>query len=251
MTENLERERDVSAILWLGLPMATLALKLLSPLLGPARWTGLMETELGFVENATVGFLIPAVVLSLLIFRRRRQLPRGFGWIMLVIALGSLFFAGEEISWGQHYLGFETPEALMEFNRQDEFNFHNTESKYGGNLLNNIPRQILNLAMVAWIVLPLVLHRRIYKSEAREKLWYWLTPNYRVIPIAVMAILFRIPDKIDKLLPEIPWESYLSMAFFRASGEFKEYCFAMAIMLYVLSIHARMRRRFRVLSGIS
>lgn len=33
--------------------------------------------------------------------------------------------AGEEISWGQRILGFETPDALREVNRQDEFTLHN------------------------------------------------------------------------------------------------------------------------------
>ena len=36
-----------------------------------------------------------------------------------------LFGAGEEISWGQRILGFQTPEPLSQVNRQEEFNLHN------------------------------------------------------------------------------------------------------------------------------
>jgi hypothetical protein len=53
-------------------------------------------------------------------------------WISLVkklvyLGLALLFFfgAGEEISWGQRMLGFQTPEPLSQVNRQEEFNLHN------------------------------------------------------------------------------------------------------------------------------
>ncbi|MHC4295616.1 MAG: hypothetical protein ACYSTL_08535 [Planctomycetota bacterium] len=248
-TETLERKHDVSAVFWLYLPLGSLALKLLAPLLGPQRWSAFMETELGFVENATAVFLIPAVILSILIFRRRRELPPRIGWIMLMLGLASLFFAGEEISWGQWYFEFKTPDVISEVNRQGEFNIHNTYSKYGGNLLNNIPRQILNLAMIVAIFLPIVFHKRMQAEGARKKVWYWLIPNYRLIPIALMAIVMRLPDKIGKIFSlQVPRDSYLAMSLIRASGEFKEYCFAIAILLYVLSIYIRMGRKRNVLA---
>lgn len=46
---------------------------------------------------------------------------------LVYLGLAALFFfgAGEEISWGQRILGFQTPESLTEVNRQEEFNVHN------------------------------------------------------------------------------------------------------------------------------
>ena len=46
---------------------------------------------------------------------------------LVYLALAVLFFvgAGEEISWGQRILGFETPETVSQVNRQEEFNLHN------------------------------------------------------------------------------------------------------------------------------
>jgi hypothetical protein len=53
-------------------------------------------------------------------------------WVSLVkqliyLGLALLFFfgAGEEISWGQRILGFQTPQSLSQVNRQKEFNLHN------------------------------------------------------------------------------------------------------------------------------
>ena len=39
-----------------------------------------------------------------------------------------LFGAGEEISWGQRIIGFGTPDFLLAWNGQDEFNVHNINS---------------------------------------------------------------------------------------------------------------------------
>jgi len=46
---------------------------------------------------------------------------------LLYLGLAVLFFfgAGEEISWGQRILGFETPQSISEVNKQEEFNLHN------------------------------------------------------------------------------------------------------------------------------
>ena len=46
---------------------------------------------------------------------------------LVYLGLAALFFfgAGEEISWGQRILGFQTPEPISEVNRQEEFNLHN------------------------------------------------------------------------------------------------------------------------------
>lgn len=43
------------------------------------------------------------------------------------LGLAVLFFfgAGEEISWGQRILGFQTPAPVSQVNQQDEFNLHN------------------------------------------------------------------------------------------------------------------------------
>lgn len=46
---------------------------------------------------------------------------------LVYLGLAVIFFvgAGEEISWGQRVLGYETPETVSQVNRQEEFNIHN------------------------------------------------------------------------------------------------------------------------------
>ena len=74
------------------------------------------------------------LVTSLLFFYgfrvARKTLDKSWVSIMkqlVYLGLALLFFfgAGEEISWGQRILGFQTPETLSQVNRQEEFNLHN------------------------------------------------------------------------------------------------------------------------------
>jgi len=50
------------------------------------------------------------------------------GWITafyIIFGLGMVFIAGEEIAWGQQFLGFRTPDFIQSFNVQNEFTLHN------------------------------------------------------------------------------------------------------------------------------
>lgn len=229
--------KDLSPVLWLGLPLLSLAICWLSPLLGYSRWFRLMIGEAGLLEGATVVFLLPAILLALLIFRRRRELPRGVGWVMLLAGLAALYFAGEESSWGQHYLGFETPASVAKVNRQEEFNLHNIR---GWGICNNVPRQLMLAACIGGAILPLALHGR---RQARAGAWYWLIPTTRLVAVSLLASLSTVPEKLFKAFaPNLPQDGYLFMAFVKPGGEFKEYCFAMVMMFYLLSVYSRMRR---------
>jgi len=233
--------RDLHPILWLGLPVGSLALVWLTPLLGYARWKAFMLGEFGFIETATVAFLIPPIILGVLVFLKRRRLPGGVGWLMLLMAAAALYFAGEEASWGQHWLGFRTPESLADANRQEEFNLHNI---YGLGILNEFPRLVMTLACIGAAVLPLVLHRRLTRPEARRGLWYWLIPTWRLVPIAAISVCSTLPEKfVKKVLDlDLPQDHYAYMALVARAGEFKEYCFAIVIFLYALSVFCRQRR---------
>jgi hypothetical protein len=85
-----------------------------------------LTDEDGLVENlGAFCFLGAALVLARagLLVRRAGQ-PRQGIWLLLLGALMFLCFA-EEVSWGQRFLGIETPEAWKQANRQGETNLHN------------------------------------------------------------------------------------------------------------------------------
>lgn len=83
--------------------------------------------ESGPVETLTSLCFMGAAILSLGILGRSR-VSRDAAWIRWFFgfaALASLFLAMEEIAWGQHLLGFATPEGVFDQNRQGETTFHN------------------------------------------------------------------------------------------------------------------------------
>jgi len=87
-----------------------------------------VAVEDGPVEyGGALAWLVASVVCVVAWVRaRRRGRARGIPWLLL---LGFLFFfaGGEEVSWGQRLMGFETPEAVGGQNVQGEFNLHNLE----------------------------------------------------------------------------------------------------------------------------
>ncbi len=91
---------------------------------GPFEWAG------------AIFFLTTSILFFLLFFRKssfRKEADAKYyntrSKRVFFFLLGLLFIVlmGEEISWGQRILGFETPEGLAERNMQSETNLHNLD----------------------------------------------------------------------------------------------------------------------------
>lgn len=84
----------------------------------------LINREDGLIETLSAALLLLASALSLRTALSLRGMPSRR---IMHLFLALLFFAmcGEEISWGQRYLGIDTPEAMKEINVQAEINLHN------------------------------------------------------------------------------------------------------------------------------
>ncbi|AMS29551.1 MAG TPA: hypothetical protein DIU09_05640 [Hyphomonadaceae bacterium] len=84
----------------------------------------------GIVETSTVVFYALAILSAIVLFRRAGAIygvKAGPMWrvILMLGIFGFIAMIGEEISWGQHWLGFATPASLSEANLQHEANLHN------------------------------------------------------------------------------------------------------------------------------
>lgn len=242
---------DVSPWLRLGLPLVSLAIVLLAPLMGYAAWDKYFmmsanwhSKEFGFIEVVPLFFLAAAVVLAALLFRRRRQLPPRVGAVMLLAGLAAFFFLGEECSWGQHYLGYKTPAGLTQLNRQHEFNLHNNRGAWK-TIFSTIPRLAATVVMCGIAVGPFLLRRRP-QLQRIDNPWYWVLPTPATCLVSAMAALSTLPAAVmnlKSLKPYFPKEAYLSMALSKPSGEFKEYLVALAMLLYLASVYTRLRCR--------
>jgi hypothetical protein len=212
--------------LWLTvyLPLFVLVYPVL--LLIPAlNWEEGLYREYGFVENLTaLLLLVGCIVLFAAAFKTRDNIHRI--WLIL-LALGAFVFCGEEISWGQHYFHWTTPEEWKEANRQRETNLHNL--KVAEFLFTKVVRQGLAVAtVVGGLVVPMILRAR--KSVfAPGQIQFWLWPSFHCGLVAILSVVTRLPAAIAR---ELGTQDKLPAFVTDGISETKEAYFALFILLY-------------------
>lgn len=223
---------DVPAVLWIGLPLALLVVILGGRLAGEDFYQRWIYGELGVVELATVCFGLTAVAFALASWRRRAAFPKPWlGWWTLVFAAGAFYFSGEEASWGQHLLGWGTPEGLARLNDHGETNLHNIT-----NWADEKPKQLVDMAsMVGGILIPLFLRFRGIRLDPAG--WpYWLLPGLVVLPSCLLATALKSFERLRDLLQWYP-EGLFD---FRMS-EPQEMYFSLFFMFYAWSLYRRLK----------
>lgn len=106
--------------------------------------------EGGLYQTAGAVACFVAGLLSLISFRTLLNQKQHLNSLwMLLFAGGCLFLAGEEISWGQHFFGYDLPDNIAAANFQQEFNLHNSKliQPYNG-MISSILFKILALYLV-------------------------------------------------------------------------------------------------------
>ncbi len=225
--------------LWLWAGPAIVVAQIVTKAIGEPVYRRWMRGELGIVENLTVAFLLAALVCALLARRQRAQVRwRLFGPASLVIAAGLFFFAGEEASWGQHWLGFAPPEEIAARNDQGEFNLHN--DPFFEKLLDQLPRNILTLAaLIGGVLMPLL---RLGRGQRGRDFtspgpWGWVWPGFECFPAAFLTVTVSLPEKAFEAFDrEVPYLIEIS------AGETKEYCLALFLFVYLLGLVLDLRR---------
>lgn len=238
--------RDLPRWLWIGLPVASLILVFVAAYaLGDRteRHHRLMRHEYGILELGTVAFTLIGIgfgVATLIRFRRR--LPRLMTPVLVLGVLAAIYYAGEEASWGQWYFGWKTPPGWGDMNRQNETNLHNIQIEGAADWVNSLlafifsngPRAAMTIGcIVGGVIMPLALRRQLLESASRNGAWYWIVPTYVMAPIAGLAFGVSVLSKLHE-----------SLEFLEVGGEFKEYCLAIVMMFYFMSIWLRARSAF-------
>ena len=159
--------------------------------------------EDGMIEYTTAFLLLACSILLFKRFFKLRSTKATWWKIAMLLYACMLFFGfGEEISWGQRILGFETPPSLEEINTQDEFNFHNIKI-FGVKINKLIFSQLFSLVMLLYFTAVPLLFR--YKERAKELI------NRLAIPIPKWhhAIAIVIAGALVSLIvPEKKWELF-------------------------------------------
>lgn len=147
-------------------------------------------SENGFVETVQVIFILSALLTTIYILKKSKAKIQK--QILLIISLGLFYYLGEEISWGQHYLNFNTPVIIEDLNNQKEFNLHNIS-----NLFDQLPRSLVFLFCCFNFVFILI-NKKFFKIKS--KFLNFILPNNNLVFISILLLLISIPDFLnDKL----------------------------------------------------
>lgn len=126
-TRDLGLSRSVTIAIVL-MPVAIVLGAVAAAGLGTGVYKWLIRED-GPVENLQVLLFLGSAVGSLVLARVHHRAGRtGVAAVFAVAGIGLLGIAGEEIAWGQRIIGWETPEAFAEVNRQGETTLHNVDT---------------------------------------------------------------------------------------------------------------------------
>ncbi|MFQ5955158.1 MAG: hypothetical protein ACE5JZ_08865 [Kiloniellales bacterium] len=229
---------DLPPWIWLILPFAlalgVVAARLVTPDI--YLYESWVESERGVIENGTAVALFPAIVLGLRALRYRALLPSGWLTVWLVgLVAAAVLFAGEEISWGQQWLGWATPDFVLALNEQGEFNLHNV----GKQLTSRTPKSIAGLIVaLGGVGFPLWQRwRGAYFTRPTD--WRtWVAPTRVVVPAAALAVGLSVIDRLAVWF-DLRGLAPLDVDF----GELHELCIALFLTFYVASIWQRLAAR--------
>ena len=112
-------------------------------------------------------------------------------WCILGIGLFFIFLGMEELSWGQHLFGWQTPEAFRLLNDQGETNLHNLDSMI---LLQ------FNFFAPLTVVLFLVIGNSIALSQGRFARFVHLPRFIGFIPSLLISLIYNpAGESIERL----------------------------------------------------
>ncbi len=221
------RSEGFSAFWWLGLPLLVAVGLALLALYSPgfySDWIG--ADELGLLEQSEIFVPLAALVFAIRILIMPELRGRAFLYFWVgAAALGTFYIAGEEASWGQHYLRWATPEAWQAINDQAETNLHNVSS-----WLDQKPRSLLELGViVGGIVIPIL---ALFRPTLRSGRFAIILPPMLCLPSALLAEITRLTERLPEAFGG-------SSAVFPRASEIQELFFYIFLLFYLIVLRQR------------
>ena len=219
MTRPTTSWTSTPVVVGLWLPLLVVVIGVVAPVLG---YEPHPEREFSLIENLTVLFLLPAIAIGWTTGRDlapdtpQRSLRLFFA---LGLVFGGIYFAGEELSWGQHFVGWSTPESFQTWNDQGETNIHNSRNYWIDNLAENWPKAALHRAAPLFGGgLPALVYLLGLYPSPKEPL-YWFSHRWRCalpgLAIPLVSLIRRAgelrhgdPDYYVHLYKLRPAETY-------------------------------------------
>jgi hypothetical protein len=222
MTEKLP------PLVWLWIPLLGFAGQILIEIFARLNFRLWWVSEDGPLELLQFAILMIALIFALLTLRQpaARRFPWLVAWLGLAI-LCCIFVGGEEISWGQWFFHWQTPDVWARINDQDETNLHNTSS-----WLDQKPRLMLELGTaVGGLLIPLLRKTRPQWLPTKFTIIY---PNNHVIVDAAIYAGIKLAQSFANHI--------FHVSLFQRSSEVEELYMYYFVLLYLIGMKARLTR---------
>ena len=220
------KSASISPFWWLYIPIALILGQIALELSFDRATLAPMHSEGGPHEILQSLYIGAALVIALMLLPKI-DWPRQkmVGAAVALAAFGSFYISGEEISWGQHLLNWDTPEYWSAVNDQNETNLHNTSA-----WLDQKPRLLLFIGiMIAGFIVPAL---RRWRPAALPVRFADLYPSNIVIPAALGVT-------VPYLVQEIA-EHFLHGGVFTRVSELQELYMYYFVALYLVDLKVRL-----------
>ena len=150
-------------------------------------WKEEIWMENGLIEILQELVLFFTILYLLKFFYKLKNTTHKIIKVFLILEiLGLSYFFFEEISWGQHLIGYKTPLFIENINQQKEFNLHNIS-----NLFNELPKSLVFI----WCGLS-ILFLKTFKPKIKDIYYILINPDKNLIKISITLLIFTIPNLI-------------------------------------------------------
>jgi hypothetical protein len=234
LPSSVQRALDEAASRW-GISSRLATLLFAIPIIGsllviPFRlsrpaWV-MLTSEDHILEWGQFGlFAVAGIVAAWVAVERWRSGMRWHALLFGAFALGLLFIAGEEISWGQRLFGFRTPDELDKINEQGETTLHNITGALAS--INTV----MFLIGVVGTLLPIADRRYGTAAKLGHGADLFIPPMFLASAFATVAA-FRFARATVLTGKSFTFGQY---------GEWSEFCLALAFAVYIILVLRRVR----------
>ena len=160
--------------------------------------------------------------LAALTFLKRRKTDNTWGAFLIAGAVSgaAFFFAAEEVSWGQTWFGWETPEGMDSV----ETNLHNHQGMISVQMLGSI------FLIAVFFVVPLVWRFNVPVKAPRD--WKEAVPEFPVILCLAAAFLVSEVKEVYRwFTPDFRTEPFY-IEFIEQFNEYKEMLVGVTLLMY-------------------
>jgi len=165
------------------------------------------------VEWGQFAFLAFAVLAAgVAAARLARQGRYGLAALLVLVALGSLVLAGEEISWGERVFSLAPPADVASINKQHELNLHNLTLD---GVSVDIVSELLELAMGLGGAAVCLLARP--RRGPLHRTWVWqVAPPLAAVPVFAVMALYQAVMLSARITaaPAILYQEWMEFGFY-------------------------------------